>query len=201
MIHHNNPKFAFIHLPKCGGTSVGNTLANYLEVPKQQIRSRPEKFLYAKRFHHGKFYGAQQNKVNIDDYFIFSLTRNPWTRMVSYFHYSTSRPKTQHMYKDLTFETWMLSAYYKALDPQMAQLSDGSSGISKHIDYVAKLETIDKDWPVICENLGIDCEFRHDKVMIYDHSDYATFYSAKTKDMVYKFYKDDINTLGYEFPV
>ena len=80
MIHHKDPKFLFVHLPKNAGSSVTKVLADYVGVDREELRPQKYKFIYTKDI--PSVLDGQQ-----DDYFIFTVIRNPWDRVVSYFHY------------------------------------------------------------------------------------------------------------------
>ena len=45
--------------------------------------------------------------------------------------------------------------------------------------------------------MGITCEMMHDKKSKHKH--YSDYYNDETKDIVYKFYKDDVDCLSYKF--
>ena len=89
MISHNDPKFLFVHLPKNAGSSVTKVLANYIGVDREELRPQKYKFIYARDI--PKVLNNKQ-----DDYFIFSVVRNPWERAVSYFHYLQQIRQPQH---------------------------------------------------------------------------------------------------------
>lgn len=191
MISHNDPKFIFIHLPKNAGSSVTKALANYKGVDREELRPQKYKFIYARNL--------KEVVPNPKDYFIFSVIRNPWERVVSYFHYLQQiRQPPHNLSKDVRFEDWVHAGGFKTLQTQMVQLSDDfPCNVSSYIDYVARLERLDTDWPAICEALGINCTMMHDKKS--DHKHYSEYYNDTTKDIVFKNYKDDIECLNYDF--
>lgn len=95
MIDHNR-KIIFIHIPKCGGSSIENafgsfyqsgaghtTLSNYLSMTEDQLSpSRPD----------GKGNIIGEQTCSLDEYFKFTFVRNPWAKMLSsYFHYCEGR--------------------------------------------------------------------------------------------------------------
>ena len=192
MISHNDPKFLFIHLPKNAGSSVTKVLANYIGVDREQLRPQEYKFIYSRDI--PKILDGKQ-----DDYYIFTVTRNPWERVVSYFHYLQQiRQPPHNLPKNVKFINWVKARGFRTLQTQMSQLSDDfPCNVSTHINYVARLERLSDDWPKICEGMGISCEMMHDKKSKHKH--YSDYYNDETKDIVYKFYKDDVDCLGYKF--
>jgi hypothetical protein len=190
MISHNNPKFLFIHLPKNAGSSVTKVLANYIGVDREELR--PQKLKFIRAVDIPNILGEGK-----DDYFVFSVTRNPWSRIVSYFHYLKQiKQPPGNLPANAKFDQWVKMGGFRSLQTQMSQLGDGK-GVSSHIDYVAKLETIQEDWPKICEGLGIECELMHDKKSKHEH--YSSYYNGITQSIIAQYYKQDIDTFGYEF--
>ena len=65
LLINRSQKWAYIHIPKTGGNSISNIL---LSVPEtEQITT----------------HGTINQLRDVDDYFIFSFVRNPFTRLVS----------------------------------------------------------------------------------------------------------------------
>tara|TARA_R110000851_G_scaffold299408_3_gene455406 strand:- start:43 stop:630 length:588 start_codon:yes stop_codon:yes gene_type:complete len=192
MISHNDPKFLFIHLPKNAGSSVTKVLADYIGVDREDLRPQKHKFISSREVP-SVLNGKQ------DDYFIFTVIRNPWERTVSYFHYLQQiRQPPNNLSKDVKFANWVRAGGFRTLQTQMSQLSDDfPCNVSRNIDYVARLENLSEDWPKICKKMGISCDMMHDKKSKHKH--YSEYYNEVTKDIVYKFYKDDVQCLGYEF--
>ena len=191
MISHRKPKFVFIHLPKNAGSSVTKALANYIGVERDKLRPQKYKFIYARNL--------KSVVENPEEYFVFSVIRNPWERTVSYFHYLQQiRQPPHNLSKDVKFTDWVKAGGYKTLQTQMSQLSDDfPCNVSTHIDYIARLEKLDEDWPEICRKMNIKCEMIHDKKSKHTH--YSEYYNDETKDLIYKFYKDDVQCLSYDF--
>ena len=192
MISHNDPKFLFVHLPKNAGSSVTKVLANYIGVDREELRPQKYKFIYARDIPK-----VLDNKQ--DDYFIFSVVRNPWERTVSYFHYLQQiRQPPHNLDKNVKFSNCVRGGGHRGLQTQMSQLADEfPCNVSRHIDYIARLERLGEEWPKVCEKMGIQCDMMHDKKSKHQH--YSDYYDQFTKDIIYKFYKNDVDCLNYEF--
>jgi hypothetical protein len=101
MINHEH-KFIFLHIPKCAGTSVGQTLKEICILEPDIPGSEPGRWhAYACNGEHFKDpvgnpfchqFGPERHMDDFDeqmykDYFVFTFTRNPWDRMVSHYKF------------------------------------------------------------------------------------------------------------------
>ncbi len=192
MIYPKDPKFVFLHIAKSGGTSITKTLADFLHIDRDEYRKPAEKFIKIEQLVHPKI-----SYVDWSDYYIFSCVRNPFDRLVSYFHYRQQIRKPPHNIPlTVTFEDWVKSGDFRELTRMTDQLCVNGQ-VSDRIDYIARLETITLDWPIICIDLGIDVPLIHDKKS--KHKSYQELYSYETKKIVQDFYKDDLQVFEYEF--
>ena len=88
MISHKH-KFIFIHIPKCGGTSIEHSLLKNENVTKITDDVKQKYRIY---YTHG---GVDVQHRKIDqfkdvrekDYFTFTFVRNPWERFLSEYFY------------------------------------------------------------------------------------------------------------------
>ena len=83
-------KLVFVHIPKNGGTSLIASLVHL--GPNRPLRS-----LYG----HLTFLETQKILGNNPSHFYFCISRNPWSRMVSYYHYISQTPHEHHGISDL----------------------------------------------------------------------------------------------------
>ena len=192
MIHHDHPRFIFLHIPKNAGSSITKTLANYIGVDREVLRPQKYKFLSI-----GDVRGNGGPRVKLlhpeGIYFVFSVLRNPWDRVVSYFHYLQQiKQPPGNLSKDVTFDRWVRNGGFKGLRPQHTHV-----GYGDRLDYLARFETLQDDWVKICEGLGIDTPLIHDKKS--KHKPFREYYGSVTQHLVGRFYKEDIKRFGYEF--
>jgi len=193
MIHHNNPKFLFIHIPKAGGSSITKTLANYLNVDRNTLRPQQYKFIYARNI-------VDILGNNYKDYYIFSIVRNPWARIVSYFHYLRQIKKPPgNISSNVQFKDWLYNSNLDGVRPAINQLSQNSIDVCDKINFIGKTETISIDWVNIRKSLGLnnDLQLIHDKQTQHDY--YTLYYDNQARDFVAKKYERDIKLFEYEF--
>jgi len=158
-------KFIFLHLGKCGGSSVKREL---------KIACRKYKFdVDHFRGHNELQYYLDLivgKNFNPDDFFKFTIVRNPWDRAVSwYYHWHmVYRPGS----KKEPFKKWLKSKgnlNFVGLD---------------QMDYVIKLEEIKKGISHVFHELGIPgmpvgCCITHNTDR--PKKDYKEYYDAETK--------------------
>ena len=187
----NNPRSVFVHIPKTGGSSVQKWLLDNTD--SYVAKSSKHHDLNSLEKKYGKFN------------FSFTIVRNPWDWCVSWYFFRRDRalrriqnPKDKGKFS-LEYNQYVLSEFEKGFDyfietTQLLQQCNKTTGV----DYIIKLENINTDIQVIANKFDITCpipvinQSRRDR-------DYKLYYNTKTKDMVYKKFKDDINTFNYVF--
>lgn len=127
------------------------------------------------------------------EYFKFTIVRNPWDRQVSHFYYQT-RPGTR---RNLSFDRFMRRkrAYQPnhslyTIDAQMA------------VDYVIRFENLQEDLIEALKRIGIETplELPQAKVGIRkDGGNYRSHYTAHTKSLVAEWYAPEIDRFAYSF--
>lgn len=192
MISHEH-KLIFIHIPKCAGVSVATYLN--LKGPHHQTLQ-----LHVNR----------EPRKTVEEYFKFTLVRNPWSKAVSWFLYCSEeiyQPKTVE-----AFRKWITSGlpthwtnvdgtFWKEKDPlSNFDFLDTEQGIN--LDYWGKVESIVKDMGQICDQIGVSyLKFPHENQgkQIYEKIDYVDFYDKSTKDIISERYGKDIDYFKYSF--
>ncbi len=139
--HHN---YSFIHINKCGGTSV----EKFLGIPK----------VHDTAAHRIKMIG----KERWDNRFTFALVRHPYSKVVSHYNYRVKKNKTNLKHSFLDLNDWVKFSY-GAKDPEYydkpLMFAPCYSWLVYNgaivVECIIKLEDIDRDWPKICENLKL----------------------------------------------
>lgn len=142
----------FIHIPKCGGTSI------------EQLIFNPYNDRYSIGADGGKYYGADHSTIlafsKYYHFYIFTFVRNPYTRIISVFNYYMNNGNGG--YSDSTLITDkkntsldnFLEIYncnqISHLNTQFFYLKD-----SKNINYIAKFENYNKELEKILSILNI----------------------------------------------
>ena len=197
-------RFIFIHIPKTGGTSIAepsygssrqgaliphlgeNDVINYGHIRAAGLKERM-----------GEHW---------DEYFKFCFVRNPWDRLVSLYHYFLQNEEKAgsdlglHIKACRSFREFCMSMDHLKLDAhfdeQVTYIIDYNG--QPIIDFVARYESMNKDFSQICNHLGLPDislpRYRRSK-----HNDYRLYYDSETKRIVEQHYENDIRLLKYAF--
>lgn len=184
-----NGNFIFIHINKTGGTSIGKAIGlpfnRHLNV-KEVISLVGEK----------KFSEA----------FVFSVVRNPWSKVVSHYNYRVKTNQANMANNHISFKDWVACTYGihkdkfyydnpKMFDSQSNWLKDKDGML--RVTNILRIETLSKDFKVIADRLEIEDELPHLNKTRVDS--YRTYYDEETKIIVEKSFKEDIERFKYSF--
>jgi len=207
MIISHKHKFIFIATPKTGTTSIESKLKVFNEnlnlSDKAEDRGNPT-------LKHITLEDIKNNcRKNLDDYFSFSFSRNPWCRHLSIFKYYKKMIKfwDENLEKKQKWHTVYES--YKNLvgnfedfnefvsdNPNFAELQ--TRWITDNINFVGKMETLQDSFDNICSRIGIQkIELPH--LNMSNKIDYKKVYNDKSIDIVSQAYKKDIDYLKYNY--
>lgn len=188
-------KALFIHVPKAAGTSVSTALFG------REVGHLP--VACYKRFLDDEF----------DGLFKFSFVRNPWDRLVSAYTflqqggmpaYSADREffaRKLSRYRDFDefTERWLTrtNVYsYIHFYPQSYFLVAGGKIA---VDYIGRVETIGQDFQHVADVLGSDAILGKANTTGGREHSYRESYTPKTREIVRRVYREDIERFSYEF--
>ena len=210
MISHDK-KCIFIHIPKCGGTSVEDVIW-----PKDQGRTEQDLWMgFVTQFENKYQTGGLQHLLawQVRDevgrdvfgaYYKFAFVRNPWDRIVSQFAYMQQRPDLMD-YLGMTSETEFKS-YLELIRlkehvqwmPQVRFLLDHDGSIL--VDRIGRLEVFDYDCAQIFADLGLKFGHLPGHVNQSKRQAFQYYYSdSEAIESVADMFAEDINFLGYQF--
>jgi len=203
-------KLIFVHIPKCGGTSIESLI--------WKDHERNEKNLWMgfldKYYNKYQTGGLQHLKAlqirhhigrkKFNQYFKFSLVRNPYARSVSQFRYMKKREDLRNFIGlniDDTFLAYLRKIHSRShvqWEQQVSFLYDYYGNCL--MDFVGRLEDI---------NGLIDCLNSRTnlppikKIPHLNNSDsaynYKKHFCQESREIVEDLYKEDIDILGYSF--
>lgn len=204
MINHRY-KFIFVHINKCAGQSIRralprgtrghNTIQHYFELCERQGRDPAS-------------------------YFKFTFVRNPWDKIVSFYHY--------HRRRDWELFPWPAddAPDFNAFVQRMFVDDDGAlayeifkarSGDSTHrlrlsnsldwvsspdgkvlVDFIGRVENLQADFDQVCDRIGIRRrQLPH--VNRSSHTPYWEYYDDASREIVADRFRRDLEYFGYRF--
>jgi hypothetical protein len=204
--------FIFIHVPKTAGLSLVTALAPYTHdssgywmnslLDKIGIHVNHWTHYRNKRFRpHTSARQVQRQLPRdvFDNMFKFGFVRNPWERVISYYHYVLRHPnhKRHKRARSLggvdSFVQWACAA--GKMYSQADMLVDDQDNLL--VDYVGRFESLSDDFQRVCDRLQISVTLPH--VNKSNYGDYRSYYNPRTRQVVAETCRKDIEFFGYSF--
>lgn len=196
-------KLFFSHVPKSAGCSIRDAL-------------RPHAVLHWSPLLHQKDFCIQKyiSENFYSNFFKIGFARNPWDRLVSCYHFfqqgdSHEWPKEDireikkmqefNEFNEFVFDfednqSWWMQKFHFLNQHTWTHSSEGKLCL----DYLGKVETIEKDVELICDTIGVP----YVKIKKLNKSKrycYMDYYNEESKEIVSSVYKKDIELFEYEF--
>lgn len=204
-------KFVFVHIPKTGGTALslaleGRAMADDVligDTPKAvKRRAKAKKFAGDRKLRKHSTLSALEGLIAVEDFFVVTLVRNPWDRMVSYYHWlkdqSFDHPAV-HLARSSGFSGFL--NHPETVTAQTAESYAGyvtlQSGKEAPCNFV-RLEHLGDDLGAFEKHLGFDLDLPHANRSVRD-ADWRGYYSDDDAGLVAQIYAEDISRFGYGF--
>jgi hypothetical protein len=186
--------FIFVHIPKCAGTSIRESLGydagGHRTISGYRTMLSPELYRCC---------------------FKFTFVRNPWDRLVSAFFFLKNKDmKSNHRWakenisefetfdafarKWVTRENVWKNSHFR---PQFHFICMGSRRPA--VDFIGYYENLADDFSLICERLRINTALREENRNALRGRNYKEYYTDETQRIVAEAYAEDIEMLGYSF--
>jgi chondroitin 4-sulfotransferase 11 len=183
-------RFLFVHINKTAGTSIEHALNAYGRKKINDITSNV-KFKHSQHFilnEYKEYLGVEYNK-----YYKFTVVRNPWDRVVSYYHSGAIQ-------SHLSFTDWVIDRYkHKNFIDYHRMYMPCSTWFNKdEINRVIKYENINIEFSQLCSELQLDAKLEKHN-MTLNRSGYQDYYINETRQIIHDIFIDDINQFNYKF--
>ena len=201
--------FIFIHIYKNAGTSIVSALRPFdaqgrlgqlINQASKKINI-PSPFFDPQPFHDhitaSEMIDALGKEL-FDSFFSFAFVRNPWDWQVSLYKFMLK--DTDHYQHELVKNLGSFEEYIKWRCENEVRYQKDFIYSEKNellIDFVGKFENIDADFKKICSHIRVTATLP--KLNVSNTEPYQQFYTDKTRDLVRRIYKPDIELFEYDF--
>lgn len=187
-------KIFFIHIPKCGGTSIDNS-----------------KLFEGRGRGHRGYYGFKQLLAeHFCDYKCFALVRNPWDRLASAFYYISERGSGSNF--DVQTHEKHFSRFGGCFRSFLECFCEDPGQYLSLLHFRPMITFLNPkkiEIPFMCQRLeeiseleelrqfiGYDLRMRHDRQR-KTYANVTRVFDAELFSSVGKIYSDDVNAFGY----
>ena len=214
MILSHGRKYLFIHQPKTGGTSMALALEQRAMKDDVMLGDTPKALKRRRRLQDLKTRGRLWKHstlqdidglitpAELNDLFVFSLVRNPWDRMVSYYHWlreQTFAHAAVALARSLEFEPFVMHPQTRTAlkaSPARHYLTDITG--QERADLYIRIEHFKDDAQLLWDHLGFELDIPHTNKSARQ-SDFRSYYSADSQIAVAEAAAEDISRFGYSF--
>lgn len=180
-----NP-FAFVHINKCGGSSVEIALGlQKMHKTASELRDHMGSEEWARRF-------------------TFSIVRNPFARVTSIYFY---RVRTGHgavARRLLNLNEWIEKVWHDRDETHVGTpilVAPASDWLVEDdqllVSDVAKLETLQDDWPRICQGMGRRIDLSRTNANLYPP--YQQLLTPRSRAIIEEAFAEDLERFGYTY--
>lgn len=219
-------KFIFVHLGRTGGRSLTEGLmahcgANDIITPVGDLVGRNHRGWH--RHESARSIRNRLGKELFDEFFVFTVDRNPWDKVLSNFWayqgYSHGQggateqiSSVERLWRKVsgypwTFDRWLKYRQVRSLVPgkpprfpiSFCKIADESGNVI--VDEIYRYENIQADIQRLSNRLGLPIEYRQTQGAgtRRNRSSYITQYSLYGKQLIERVFAQEIELLGYAF--
>ena len=176
-------KYIYMKAAKTAGTSIlrGTLEQNYSDI--FHFKDQPNEF---------QEWLDRITDEELKNYFIFSVVRNPWDRLVSVATYF--KIPFKEFIRNIDFYNNELNIKVHALPLiQYTHIGD-----SQFVDFICRFENLQHDINLVFERIGINKQHLP-YLNKSEHLHYSHYYTQNEIEKVRQIYKNDIKHFGYSF--
>jgi len=216
-------RFIYLLNPRTASTATGQALRKATEayfVPARDIEDKQGKIVVPRK--HTTIKQLREHEIvpeeTLQAFFKFVTVRNPfdslvsaWSKKVhdyshllddpdSWVHKSPNYAEGLRRAVGSTFAEWIAEQYdHKFKSGRGASMN---RNFIRDVDHVLRYETLEEDFREVAGHLdmGADIEIPRSNVTKgRRQKDYRSYYDEKTREIVASVFREEIDTLGYEF--
>jgi len=215
LISHRH-RFAFVHVPKTGGSSVAHALWSFADHVDDYWANRYLALVGIRVNHYAPYRlrkfrphsSADTLRRNLpaglfDSLFTFAFVRNPWDLLVSYYHFlrdADGHPdhvshRRRHTARLPDFEAYVRYEIRRGKISQTRMVADRRGRVL--VDFLGRYESLRSDFAHACRCIGIDASLGRANASA--RGDYRSYYTDRVAALVRDHFAEDIERFGYEF--
>ena len=148
---------------------------------------------------HGREY-----KQNWDEYFRFTIVRNPWDRLLSFYQNKLHNIQIEDTEFSIFKGCIDFKKFVYAIKERDLERCDGHFKLQSQmfpldkIDFIGRFENLQGDFNTVCDKIGIpQQQLPHENKTKHKH--YTEYYDDETRQIVAEKYAKDIEYFGYKF--
>jgi len=204
-------KAAFIHTPKCAGTTVRELIKkNYDEHIAYIPDNRSERWARYLNLNLEKDWYFHTTSMS-DFPFLFTFVRNPFSRLVSFWFYGKSRnrawlPWEMSFYKfvkllskqtfDQTRDDFFAWSHVRPYTHKDSVIFN--NGVPA-VDFIGKVENYKTDLNSIFDKLKLPLPTEEERVRTTEHLHYSRYYNNESIAIASDFYGEDLQYFDYQY--
>ena len=205
-------KYVFVHAPKTGGTALALALEGRAMKDDIMLGDTPKALRRRRRLQgvetrgrlwkHSTLADIDGLVPTLDGYFAFTLVRNPWDRMVSYYHWLRDQ-RFDHpavaLAQQMSFTDFAQSAHVRAsmrASPARHYMTDASG--QERCNLYIRLEAFGTDAAPLWDHLGFELSLDWVNASARDR-DFRSYYTDAARAAVAADCAEDIERFGYRF--
>lgn len=210
MIVSKGRNYIFVHIPKTGGTALSlaleaRAMADDIligDTPKAvKRRAKAKAWAEGRKLRKHSGLADLDGLIDLKGMFVVTLVRNPWDRMVSYYHWLRTQD-FDHRAVDLA-KAHDFSGFLNHPETVATQTAESygayvSVGGHEVETCFVRLEVLSKDIAPFEAHLGFKLDIPHVN-RSERQSDWRGYYSDKDAQLVAQMYAQDIDRFGYGF--
>jgi chondroitin 4-sulfotransferase 11 len=197
MIISNHAKCIFVHIQKTGGASIEELLrGNDPDIQDNSLQGR-------RHISAGELRTLVPPEI-WNSYFKFAFVRNPWDRLVSWYHMCVQTPTANPFARYVkdnapTFDDFLTKTTTgmgeRTTRNQLDYVTNERGEVI--VDFVGRYEQLGDEFARVRERLGLGAELPH--VNRSTHDNYRNYYTDEMRDIVAQRFAKDIRHFGYAF--
>ena len=173
----------------------------WVRIPKNASSS-----IMTKTMHHERVL-VNKEDVDFGSKFTFCFVRNPFDRLLSCWNSRIREHGKLDNNRNLLLKTNFpdfVRAVCNIPDDQADQHFRSQSWFTFNngefiVDYVGRVETINKDWRDVSKKIGVGEKLKHIKRSRYKGQGYKHYYTSKLVDLVAERYENDLKNFNYTY--